>query len=109
MREWGADVGEWGTAGVEEWGVVDSGGLAGGVGDGGLAGADGKPGAEVDELGEDELLAPRLPWSRHSRRRSLRVEVEPSSTALSQAQPHPSSNTMSREMWTHYVVGSRMQ
>jgi hypothetical protein len=27
----------------------------------GLAGADGEPGAEVDELGEDELLSPPAP------------------------------------------------
>jgi hypothetical protein len=59
--EWGAGVPEWGTAGVGEWGVTGGGGLAGGVGGGGLAGADGKPGAEVDELGEDEMVAPPAP------------------------------------------------
>jgi hypothetical protein len=58
----GADL-EGVSAGVGEWGVAGGagGGLAGGVGGGLLAGADGKPGAEVDELGEDELLAPLAP------------------------------------------------
>ena len=55
----GADAGDWG-ADVGEQGVADGtggGGLAGGVGGGVLAGANGEPGVEVDELGEDELLA----------------------------------------------------
>ena len=59
----GADAGDW-RAGVGKRGVssgIGGGGLAGGVGGGGLAGAYGEPGAEVDELGEDELLAPSAP------------------------------------------------
>jgi hypothetical protein len=56
----GACAGEWGV-GVGERGIAGGGGLAGGVGGGGLARADGEPGAEVDELGEDELLAPPAP------------------------------------------------
>ena len=59
----GTDAGDWG-AGVGEGGVaggISGGGLAGGVGGGVLTGADGEPGAEVDELGEDELLAPLAP------------------------------------------------
>ena len=59
----GADAGDWG-AGVGERvvaGGTGGGGLAGGVGGGVLAGADGELGAEVDELGEDELLAPPAP------------------------------------------------
>ena len=56
------DTGDWG-AGVGERGVDGGagGGLAGGVGGGGLAGADCELGAEVDELGEGELLAPIAP------------------------------------------------
>jgi hypothetical protein len=53
--EWGASVGAWGVAGGE------GGGLADGVGGGGLTGADGEPGDVVDELSEDELLAPPAP------------------------------------------------
>ena len=52
--EWVASVGEQGVAGGA------GGGLVGDVGNG-LVGADGEPGAEVDELGEDELLAPPAP------------------------------------------------
>jgi hypothetical protein len=58
----GADLGGVG-AGVGERGVAGGApgrGLAS-VGSGGLAGVDGEPGAEVDELGEDELLAPPAP------------------------------------------------
>jgi hypothetical protein len=59
-EDWGASVGERGVAGG-----TCGGGLAGGVGGRGLAGADGEPGSEVDELGEDELLAPpaRSKWT----------------------------------------------
>jgi hypothetical protein len=53
--EWGASVGEQDIAGGA------SGGLASGVGSGGLAGADGESGVAVDELDEDELLAPLAP------------------------------------------------
>jgi hypothetical protein len=58
----GAGVGEQGTTGVGERGVADGAGRGlGGVGGGGLAEAIDDPGAEVDELGEDELLAPLAP------------------------------------------------
>jgi len=50
----------WGTTGVGEQGVASV-ELAGGVGGGGLAEGNGEPGAEVDKLGEDELLAPLAP------------------------------------------------
>ena len=61
LRGVDADAGDWG-AGVGERGVADgTGGGLGGVGGGVLAGADGEPSAEVDELGEDELLAPPAP------------------------------------------------
>jgi hypothetical protein len=48
-------------------GGATSRGLTSGVGGGGLTRADGKPGARVGELGEDELLAPPP--------RSLEVDV----------------------------------
>jgi hypothetical protein len=48
-------------------GVAGGVGLTGGEGGGGLAEADGEPGAEEGELGEDELLAPRLPLGGRSR------------------------------------------
>ena len=62
LRGVGADAGDWGAV-VGERGVAGGtgGGLAGGVGSGVLAVADGEPGAEVDELSEDELLAPPAP------------------------------------------------
>ena len=63
LRGVGADAGDWGAS-VGERGVaggIGGGGLAYGVGSGVLAEANGEPGAEVDELGEDELLAPPAP------------------------------------------------
>jgi hypothetical protein len=78
----------------------------------------GERGAEVgggsenggDILGGRELPTPpaHLKWL-NSMVKLLYVRVEPSSTALSHAHPHPSSNTTSRVMRTHSVPGSRMR
>jgi hypothetical protein len=69
----------------------------------------GGSGTEVDMLSERELptfLAP-LKWTYSTVKLSY-VGVEPSSTALSYAHPHPSSNTTSRIVRTRCVPGSRI-
>jgi hypothetical protein len=67
-------------------------------------------GTGIDMLGGRELPTPPAPskWTYSTVKLSF-VGVELSFTALSHAHPHPSSNTMSRVVRTHYVPGSRMR
>jgi hypothetical protein len=69
----------------------------------------GGSGTGVDMLGGRELSTLPTPskWT-YSTVKSC-VGVEPSSTALSHAHPHPSSNTTSRVVRTRCVPGSRMR
>jgi hypothetical protein len=67
----------------------------------------GGSGTGVDMLGGRELPAPSK-WTYSTVKLSY-VGVEPSSTVLSHAHPHPSSNTMSRVVRTRCVPGSRMR
>jgi hypothetical protein len=66
-------------------------------------------GTGVDMLGGRELSTPPAPskWAYSTVKLSY-VGVEPSSTALSHAHSHPSSNTMSRVVRTRCVPRSRM-
>jgi hypothetical protein len=65
-------------------------------------------GAGVGLLEEGSPTPPApLKWT-YSMVKSSYVGVVPSSTALSQAHPLPSSNTTSRTVRTHSVPGSRM-
>jgi hypothetical protein len=69
----------------------------------------GGSGTGVDMLGGRELPTPLAPskWTYSTVKLSY-VGVEPLSTALSHAHPHPSLNTTSRVMHTRYFPGSRM-
>jgi hypothetical protein len=106
-------------------GVVVAAGVHGGTGCGGggedLVAAEvvvGERGAEVgrgsgtrvDMLGGRELSTPLAPskWTYSTVKLSY-VGVEPSSTTLSHAHPHPSSNTTSRVVRIRCVPGSRMR
>jgi hypothetical protein len=66
-------------------------------------------GTRVDMFGGRELPTPPDPlkWT-YSTVKLLYIRVELSSTALSHAHPHPSSNTMSYVVLTRCVPGSRM-
>ena len=71
----------------------------------------GGSGTGVGTLGEEELPTPPAPlkWT-YSKVKSSYIGAEPSSsTALSHAHPHPSSNTTSRAVRTRCVSGSRMR
>jgi uncharacterized protein YhjY with autotransporter beta-barrel domain len=69
----------------------------------------GGSGTGVDMLSGRELATPLAPlmWTYSTVKLSY-VEVELSSTALSHAHPHPSSNTTSHVVCTRCVPGSRM-
>jgi hypothetical protein len=64
----------------------------------------------VDMLAGRELTTPPAPmkWAYSTVKLSY-VGDEPSSTTLSHAHPRPSSNTTSRVVRTHCVLGSRMR
>jgi hypothetical protein len=69
----------------------------------------GGSGTGIDMLGGKELPTPPAPskWMYSTVELSY-IKVESSSTALSHAHPHPSSNTMSRVVRTCCVHRSRM-
>jgi hypothetical protein len=74
------------------------------------AGVDEDSGTEVGMLGEEELSTPPAfsKWA-YSTMKSLYVGVEPSSIALSYADPRPLLNTTSRAVCTCCVFGSRIR